>query len=110
MHQIVTGGSLPAPARAVWALEDCRHVSGSSERFLIERVIRVHSALMSTSRHQVRGRGKTDSIDALALARAALREGLVPSRPSTRSTTSAIRSYFDGGHHRPLCPPGYLCY
>ena len=30
----------------VWALEDCRHVSGSFERFLIERgerVLRVHS-------------------------------------------------------------------
>ena len=30
----------------VWALEDCRHVSGSLERFLIERgerVLRVHS-------------------------------------------------------------------
>jgi hypothetical protein len=32
----------------VWALEDCRHVSGSLERFLIkhgERVLRVHSSL-----------------------------------------------------------------
>jgi hypothetical protein len=87
-------------------------MSRARRRFLIERgerVIRVHSALMSTSRHQIRGRGKTDSIDALVLARAALREGLVPSRPSTRSTTSTIRSYFDGGHHRPLCPPGYVC-
>ena len=63
----------------VWALEDCRHVSGSLERFLIqrgERVLRVHSTLMSASRRQARGRGKSDSIDALAVARAALREGL----------------------------------
>jgi transposase len=63
----------------VWAIEDCRHVSGSLERFLIERgerVLRVHSALMSASRRQARGRGKSDSIDALAVARAALREGL----------------------------------
>ena len=62
-----------------WALEDCRHVSGSLERFLIERgerVLRVHSTLMSASRRQARGRGKSDSIDALAVARAALREGL----------------------------------
>ena len=63
----------------VWAIEDCRHVSGSLERFLIERgerVLRVHSTLMSASRRQARGRGKSDSIDALAVARAALREGL----------------------------------
>jgi transposase len=63
----------------VWAIEDCRHVSGSLERFLIERgerVVRVHSTLMSASRRHARGRGKSDSIDALAVARAALREGL----------------------------------
>jgi transposase len=48
----------------VWAIEDCRHVSGSLERFLIgrgERVLRVHSTLMSASRRQARGRGKSDS-------------------------------------------------
>jgi transposase len=66
-------------AERVWALEDCRHVSGSLERFLIERgerVLRVHSKLMATSRRESRGRGKSDSIDALSVARAALREGL----------------------------------
>jgi transposase len=66
-------------AERVWALEDCRHVSGSLERFLIERgerVLRVHSTLMSASRREARGRGKSDSIDALSVARAALREGL----------------------------------
>ena len=49
------------------------------ERFLIERgerVLRVHSTLTAGSRRQARGRGKSDSIDALAIARAALREGL----------------------------------
>ena len=63
----------------VWALEDCRHVSGSFERFLIargERVVRVTTKLMAESRRQARGRGKSDSIDAIAVARAALREGL----------------------------------
>jgi transposase len=63
----------------VWALEDCRHVSGSLERFLIERgerVLRVPSKLTAASRRGSRGRGKSDSIDALAVARAALREGL----------------------------------
>jgi transposase len=63
----------------VWALEDCRHVSGSLERFLIERgerVLRVPTKLMADARRGARGRGKSDGIDALAVARAALREGL----------------------------------
>jgi transposase len=63
----------------VWAIEDCRHVSGSFERFLIgrgERVLRVTTRLMAASRRNVRDRGKSDSIDAIAVARAALREGL----------------------------------
>ena len=37
----------------VWAIEDCRHVSGSFERFLIgrgERVLRVTTRLMAASR------------------------------------------------------------
>src|SRR3954462_619253 len=62
-----------------WALEDCRHVSGSFERFLIargERVVRVTTKLMADSRRRARARGKSDGIDALAVARAALREGL----------------------------------
>jgi transposase len=63
----------------VWALEDCRHVSGSFERFLIvsgERVLRVTTKLMSDARRAGRDRGKSDRIDALAAARAALREGV----------------------------------
>src|SRR4051795_10020769 len=63
----------------VWALEDCRHVSGSFERFLLvsgERVIRVATRLMADARRGGRGRGKSDLIDAIAVARAALREGL----------------------------------
>src|SRR5215212_9770251 len=63
----------------VWALEDCRHVSGSFERFLIargERVVRVPTRLMANSRRSSRERGKSDRIDALAVARAALSEGI----------------------------------
>src|SRR3954454_19834770 len=63
----------------VWALEDCRHVSGSFERFLLasgERVVRVATKLMSDARRAGRDRGQSDRIDALAVARAALREGL----------------------------------
>jgi transposase len=62
----------------IWAIEDCRHVSGSFERFLVgrgERVVRVAPKLMGESRKGERCRGKSDAIDALAVARAALREG-----------------------------------
>jgi len=63
----------------VWALEDCRHVSGSLERFLIERgerVLRIATQLTAKARRSARQRGKSDPIDALGVARAALREGL----------------------------------
>ncbi len=63
----------------VWALEDCRHVSGSLERFLIgrgERVLRIPTHLSAGARKSARQRGKSDPIDAIGVARAALREGL----------------------------------
>lgn len=61
-----------------WAIEDCRHVSGALERFLVaagERVVRVPPKLMGETRRGERSAGKSDPIDALAVARAALREG-----------------------------------
>jgi transposase len=63
----------------VWALEDCRHVSGALERFLIgrgERVIRVSTRLMAGMRRSSRDRGKSDRIDASSVARAALAAGI----------------------------------
>src|SRR5919108_1619547 len=63
----------------VWALEDCRHVSGSLERFLIargERVLRIPTHLTANARKRARQRGTSDSIDALTVARVALQEGL----------------------------------
>ncbi len=79
-------GSMPCcGGRAVSALsgcgrlEDCRHVSGSFERFLIargERVVRVPTRLMANTRRSSRERGKSDRIDAIAVARAALAEGI----------------------------------
>src|ERR671911_483758 len=63
----------------VWALEDCRHVSGSLERFLIERgerVLRIPTHLTAKARRRARQRGKSDPIDALNVARAALQDGL----------------------------------
>ena len=63
----------------VWAVEDCRHVSGALERFLIargERVVRISTRLMAGTRRSSRERGKSDQIDAIAVARAALAAGI----------------------------------
>jgi transposase len=63
----------------VWALEDCRHVSGRLERALVaagERVIRVAPRLMGQSRRAERDSGKSDVIDARAIARAVLKDGI----------------------------------
>jgi transposase len=69
----------------LWALEDCRHVSRGLERMLQdrrERLVRVPPRLTAPERRRGRVRGKSDQIDALAVARAALREpGLDRPRP-----------------------------
>lgn len=62
----------------IWAIEDCRHVSGPLERFLVargERVVRVAPKLMGESRRSERTAGKSDQIDAAAIARAAIKHG-----------------------------------
>jgi transposase len=64
-----------------WAVEDCRQVTGRLERDLLaagERVVRVPPRLMAGARQAVRALGKSDPIDALAVARAALRQPTVP--------------------------------
>jgi transposase len=64
-----------------FAVEDCRHVSGRLERDLLdagEVVVRVPPKLMAQTRTSARTRGKSDPIDALAVARAALREPGLP--------------------------------
>ena len=66
-------------ADRVWVIEDCRHVSGALERWLLDRgetVARLAPQLMAGARRGSRERGKSDPIDALAVARAAVREGL----------------------------------
>ena len=63
----------------VWAIEDCRDLSHHLEHALIsagERVIRVAPKLMGASRRGEREPGKSDQIDARAIARAVLREGI----------------------------------
>jgi transposase len=68
--------------RCLWALEDCRQVTRGLERRLQrgrQRLVRVPPRLTAPERRRGRTRGKSDLIDALAVARAALR-----SRSSTR--------------------------
>ena len=63
----------------VWAIEDCRHLSRPLEQALIaagERVLRVPPKMMGQSRRSEREPGKSDQIDARAVARAVVREGL----------------------------------
>ena len=62
-----------------WALEDCRHLSRRLSTDLLvagEAVVRVPPKLMAGARRSGREPGKSDPIDALAVARAALREDL----------------------------------
>jgi transposase len=64
-----------------WAVEDCRHLSRRLERDLLsggERIVRVPPKLMAEARRGGRSFGKSDPIDALAVARAALREPDLP--------------------------------
>jgi transposase len=63
----------------VWAIEDCRHVSQRLEQALLaagERVVRVAPQRMGVSRKGERERGKSDEIDALAVARAVVKDGV----------------------------------
>ena len=68
--------------RRLWALEDCRHVTRGLERTLQrqrQHLVRVPPRLTAPERRRGRVRGKSDLIDALAIARAALREPLLDS-------------------------------
>jgi transposase len=69
--------SLSLPVERLWAVADCRHVTRALERALVsagERLVRVPPKLTAPERRSGRVRGKSDPIDALAIARAALRE------------------------------------
>ncbi len=68
-------------AQVVWAIEDCRHLSARLERDLLtagQQVVRVPPKLMAQTRASARTRGKSDPIDALAVARGFLREPDLP--------------------------------
>ena len=65
----------------MWAVEDCRHLSARLERDLLtsgQSVVRVPPKMMAEQRRIARTRGKSDPIDAAAVARAALRQPDLP--------------------------------
>lgn len=72
-----------------FAVEDCRHVSTRLERALLTagaRVVRVPPKLMAGARQSARTRGKSDPIDALAIARASVREPDLPVAEHTHAS------------------------
>ncbi|WP_439382797.1 IS110 family transposase [Amycolatopsis lexingtonensis] len=68
-------------AEVVFAVEDCRHVSTRLERALLaagQAVVRAPPKLTAGARSSARTRGKSDPIDAWAIARATPREPDLP--------------------------------
>jgi transposase len=79
-HLELLGWSRTWPERT-WALEDCRNLTRRLEADLLkagETVLRVPTKLMAGTRRSAREPGKSDPIDALSVARAALREPNLP--------------------------------
>src|SRR6266540_3024826 len=71
------GRSLQEGQERLWAVEDCRHVTRGIEQALLaqgERLVRVPPRLTAPQRRRGRICGKSDAIDALAIARAALQD------------------------------------
>ena len=73
----------------LFAVEDCRHLTARLERSLLTAgapVLRVPPKLMAGARASARTRGKSDPVDALAIARAALREPDLPVAEHTHAS------------------------
>ena len=84
---------------AVWGVEDCRHVSIRLERDLLtsgQKVVRVPTRLMTQTRASARTSGKSDPIDALAVARAVLREPDLPAAVHDQGSRE-LKLLTDGG-------------
>jgi transposase len=96
-------GEVVAWARALgeerqWAVEDCRHVTRRLEQTLLgegERLVRVPPRLTAPQRRRGRSRGKSDSIDALAVARAALQEPLLDGPRAGEETLRELKLLVD---------------
>ena len=65
----------------LWGIEDCRNLSARLERDLLsagQQVVRVAPRLMAQTRASARTPGRSDPIDALAVAHAVLRNPDLP--------------------------------
>ena len=79
-------------------------MSGPFERFLVargERIVRIAPKHMAGARRSARQRGKSDSIDAFSIARAALREG-VETLPGAHLDERALEIKLLLDHHDDL--------
>ena len=88
----------------VWAIEDCRAVSRRFEQALLaagERVVRVAPHRMGASRRGEREPGKSDEIDALAIARAVVKDG-VESFPAAHLDERAMEIRLLSDHRKDL--------
>jgi transposase len=82
----------------LWAVEDCRHVTRGLEQTLLEageRLVRVPPRLTAPQRRRGRVRGKSDQIDALAVARAALQEPLLDGPRAGEETLRELKLLVD---------------
>jgi transposase len=82
----------------LWAVEDCRHVTRQLEQMLLaagERLVRVPPRLTAPQRRRGRTRGKSDAIDALAVARAALQEPLLDGPRAGEETLRQLKLLVD---------------
>src|ERR1700753_2592799 len=80
-HQALRWTGTKFGLELIWGIEDCRHLSARLERDLLtagQQVVRVPPKLMAHVRASARTRVKSDPIDALAVARAFLREPDLP--------------------------------
>lgn len=81
-HRVLVDWARGLDAERVWAVEDCRHVTGRLEAALLEdgeRGVRVPPRLNAAMRGMTQSRGKADPIDAECAARVALsRSDLAP--------------------------------
>lgn len=81
-HRVLVDWARGLDADRVWAIEDCRHVTGRLEAALLddgEQGVRVPPRLNAAMRGMTQSRGKADPIDAECAARVALsRDDLAP--------------------------------
>ena len=89
------GWALALDAERLWAVEDCRQLTPWLERHLLAAArswCGCSPKLMVPERRAGRKRGKSDPIDALAIARAAVREPDLQPAPSRRARPTGISS------------------